>query len=238
MIGRRGGRRGRGGRRRLGVRGLGRVGLLVGLLRVVLVGAVGGRLVHLALALGRAVVRVVEPRALEVHGDGVEHAGDRRAALFALGHGRIGDLLHHLEQVPVLAAKLVDRHGFAEYRCEPWRDPGYERPMADLWNFREDVGHDRADLDGMTVEAVDGGVGSVKDVINDIDGAYLLVDPGPPILGKTVLVPAGLVTAIDVDSESVRVDRVKDEIKGAPEFEAGLGKDPAYREALTRHYSG
>jgi len=110
--------------------------------------------------------------------------------------------------------------------------------MADLWNFREDVGHDRADLDGMTVEAVDGGVGSVKDVINDVDGAYLLVDTGPPILGKTVLVPAGLVTAIDVDSESVRVDRVKDEIKGAPDFEAGLGKDPAYRDAVARHYGG
>jgi len=108
--------------------------------------------------------------------------------------------------------------------------------MANLWSFREDVGHNRADLDGMTVEAIDGSVGSVKDVIEDLDGAYLLVDTGPPLLGKTVLVPAGVVTAIDVGNESVTVDRTKDEIKGAPEFEAGLGKDPAYRDALTRHY--
>ena len=108
--------------------------------------------------------------------------------------------------------------------------------MAELWSFREDVGHDRADLTGMTVEAVDGSVGSVKDVISDIDGAYLLVDTGPPILGKTVFLPAGLVTAIDVDNESIRVDRTKDEIKGAPDFDAGLGKDPAYREAIARHY--
>jgi hypothetical protein len=106
----------------------------------------------------------------------------------------------------------------------------------DLWTFRSDVGHDRADLDGMSVEAIDGSVGSVQDVIEDIDGAYLLVDTGPPILGKTVLVPAGLVTAIDVDNATLRVDRTKDEIKGAPDFEAGLGKDPAYRDALTRHY--
>jgi hypothetical protein len=109
--------------------------------------------------------------------------------------------------------------------------------MAELWSFREDVGHDRADLTGMTVEAVDGSVGSVKDDISDIDGAYMLVDTGPPIIGSTVLVPAGLVTAIDVDNESLKVDRTKDEIKGAPDFEAGTGKDPAYRDAVARHYS-
>jgi hypothetical protein len=108
--------------------------------------------------------------------------------------------------------------------------------MTDLWNFPDDVGSDRADLDGMTVEAVDGSVGSVKDVIDDVDGAYLLIDTGPPILGKTVLLPAGLVKAIDVDNESLAVDRTKDEIKGAPEFDAGLGKDPDYRAAIARHY--
>jgi FKBP-type peptidyl-prolyl cis-trans isomerase 2 len=108
--------------------------------------------------------------------------------------------------------------------------------MSDLWSFRDDVGADRADLDGMSVEAVDGKVGSVKDVISDVDGAYLLVDTGLPLVGSTVLVPSGLVTAIDVDDESIRVDRTKDEIKGAPDFDAGLGKDPAYREAIARHY--
>ena len=108
--------------------------------------------------------------------------------------------------------------------------------MSDLWSFRNDVGADRAELDGMTVEALDGSVGSVQDVISDIDGAYLLVDTGPPILGKTVLLPAGLVKAIDVDNESLKVDRTKDEVKGAPDFGAGLGKDPDYRDAIARHY--
>ena len=114
--------------------------------------------------------------------------------------------------------------------------PGYLGGMSDLWSFRSDVGADRADLDGMTVEAVDGSVGSVQDVISDVDGAYLLVDTGPPLLGKTVLVPAGLVTAIDVGNESLAVNRTKDEIKGAPDFDAGLGKDPDYRAAIARHY--
>ena len=107
----------------------------------------------------------------------------------------------------------------------------------DLWSFRDDVGHDRADLTGMTVEAVDGSVGSVKDVFTEIDAAYLLVDHGLPLVGGTVLVPAGLVTAIDVDNASLKVDRTKDEIKGAPDFEAGPGQDPAYRDAVARHYS-
>jgi FKBP-type peptidyl-prolyl cis-trans isomerase 2 len=114
--------------------------------------------------------------------------------------------------------------------------PGYLGRMSDLWSFRDNVGADRADLDGMTVEAVDGSVGSVQDVISDVDGAYLLVDTGPPLLGKTVLVPAGLVKAIDVGNESLAVDRTKDEIKGAPDFDAGLGKDPDYRAAIARHY--
>jgi PRC-barrel domain protein len=108
--------------------------------------------------------------------------------------------------------------------------------MTDLWSFRDDVGADRTDLTGLTVEGVDGSVGKVKDVINDLDGAYLLVDTGLPLVGSTVLVPAGLVTAIDVDNESLKVDRTKDEIKGAPDFEAGTGKDPAYRDAIARHY--
>jgi hypothetical protein len=108
--------------------------------------------------------------------------------------------------------------------------------MTDLWSFRDDVGADRANLDGMSVEAIDGSVGKVQDVITDVDGAYLLIDTGLPLVGKTVFLPAALVTAIDVDAESVSVDRTKDEIKGAPDFEAGLGKDPAYREAVARHY--
>jgi hypothetical protein len=88
----------------------------------------------------------------------------------------------------------------------------------------------------MAVEAVDGSVGKVQDVISDVDGSYLLIDTGLPLVGKTVLLPAGLVTGIDVDVAAIKVDRTKDEIKGAPDFDAGLGKDPAYREAIARHY--
>lgn len=105
-----------------------------------------------------------------------------------------------------------------------------------LWKFQSGVGHDRADLRGMSVEAIDGGIGKVKDVVDQGDRAYLVVDTGPWILGKTVLLPAGVVVAIDVDGEKVSVDRTKDEVKSAPEYDEDLRDDPAYGEALTRHY--
>jgi len=106
----------------------------------------------------------------------------------------------------------------------------------DLWSFRSDVGHDRADLDGMKVEAVDGSVGKVDRTLTTSQGTALVVDTGTWIFGKKVMLPAGLVTAIDVDDESIRVDRTKDEIKGAPELDDALMEDDAYHQALTRHY--
>ena len=66
-----------------------------------------------ALAGLAARVGPVEPGALEVHRHRVEHALDRAFAadLAGLGLG-IADPLKELEQVPVRAAVLVDRHGF------------------------------------------------------------------------------------------------------------------------------
>jgi hypothetical protein len=106
----------------------------------------------------------------------------------------------------------------------------------DLWKFRSDVGHDRSNLDGMKVEAVDGDIGKVDSLVDTPEGPALIVDTGAWIFGKTVLLPAGLVSGIDVDDERVRVDRTKDEIKNAPELDDELIRDPTYHESLTRHY--
>jgi hypothetical protein len=107
----------------------------------------------------------------------------------------------------------------------------------ELWDFRSDVGQERTELRGMSVEALDGGVGKVDEVVQDPGASFLVVDTGPWILGKKVLLPAGLVSGIDVDDERVKVERYKDEIKGAPEFDQERHGDPAYRDALTRHYA-
>ena len=89
----------------------------------------------------------------------------------------------------------------------------------ELWYFRSDVGQERVDLRGMSVEALDGGVGKVDEVVQEPSASFLVVDTGPWILGKKVLLPAGLVSGIDVDGELVKVERYKDEIKSAPQFD-------------------
>ena len=58
-----------------------------------------------------AVVGRVEPRALEVHRDRVEHALDgARAAHLAHLDRRVAHALEHLEHMPLGALVLVDRH--------------------------------------------------------------------------------------------------------------------------------
>jgi hypothetical protein len=79
-----------------------------------------------------------------------------------------------------------------------------------------DVGQERTDLRGMSVEALHGGVGKVEEVIQERGASFLVVDTGPWILGKKVLLPAGLVSGIDVDDELVKVERYKDEIRARP----------------------
>ena len=106
----------------------------------------------------------------------------------------------------------------------------------ELWDFRSDVGQERTELRGMSVEALDGGVGKVDEVVQEPGASFLVIDTGPWILGKKVLLPAGLVSGIDVDDERVKVERYKDEIKDAPGFDEERHGDPAYRDALTRHY--
>jgi hypothetical protein len=44
-------------------------------------------------------------------------------------------------------------------------------------------------------------------------GTALVVDIGPWIFGKKVMLPAGVVSAIDVDDAAIKVDRTKDEIR-------------------------
>ncbi|MDT0437385.1 MULTISPECIES: PRC-barrel domain-containing protein [Streptomyces] len=107
-----------------------------------------------------------------------------------------------------------------------------------LWSYAPTAGH-TPDLDftGYTVEASDGRVGKVDRHTTDVGPQYLVVDTGPWILGKEVLLPAGTVEDVDHDSRTVRVARTKAQIKDAPAFdrERHLG-DPAYRDQLSGHY--
>ena len=89
---------------------------------------------------------------------------------------------------------------------------------------------------GYAVEARDGEVGKVDKHSNEPGSAYLVVDTGPWIFGKTVVLPAGVIERVDHDAETVFVRCSKDEIKDSPEYDRKVGVSDSYRRDLGRYY--
>jgi hypothetical protein len=94
------------------------------------------------------------------------------------------------------------------------------------------------DVTGYKVEARDGSIGKVDEATYEAGGSFIVVDTGPWIFGKKVMLPAGVVRDIDLDSETVFVDRTKDEIKSAPEFDDKNYRSESYRNELGAYYGG
>jgi len=69
-----------------------------------------------------------------------------------------------------------------------------------------------------------------------VGASFLIVDTGPWIFGKKVMLPAGVVQRVDEDDEKVWVNRTKDEIKNAPEFDDSVLSDRGYRDSLGSYY--
>jgi hypothetical protein len=113
--------------------------------------------------------------------------------------------------------------------------------QVDVWTYREVQGFDPAaglDLTGYKVEAKDGSIGKVDEATYDLGASYLIVDTGPWIFGKHVMLPAGVIQRVDPDEEKVYVSATKEQIKNAPELEDVLRTDPSYRERLGVYYAG
>ena len=70
----------------------------------------------------------------------------------------------------------------------------------------------------------------------EVGASYVVVDTGPWIFGKKVMLPAGVVQRVDLDSETIFVDRTKDEIKNSPEFDENMYRDESYRSQLRSYY--
>ncbi|MEV0371234.1 PRC-barrel domain-containing protein [Streptomyces sp. NPDC050636] len=107
-----------------------------------------------------------------------------------------------------------------------------------IWSHRDTAGYrPGTDLTGFMVEAIDGTVGKVDKHSDEVDAAYLVVETGGWIFGKHVLLPAGVISSIDLDNTTLYVARTKDEIKNAPKFdkEKHIG-DSEYHRKLTGYY--
>ena len=76
------------------------------------------------------------------------------------------------------------------------------------------------------VEAIDGSIGKIDDATLETDSGHLVVDTGPWIFGKKIMLPAGVLKTVDHVNEKVFVNRTKDEIKNAPESTRSERKVP------------
>jgi hypothetical protein len=100
----------------------------------------------------------------------------------------------------------------------------------EMWTYR-DATLNQQNLSGLKVEALDGSIGKVDEATNDVSGSFIVVDTGPWIFGKKVMIPAGVIDRVDLDTETVFVNRMKDQIKNAPEYDEGKHqRDQSYRE--------
>ena len=108
----------------------------------------------------------------------------------------------------------------------------------DLWSYRNDVvdAGELMNLTGYHVQATDGRIGSIDDTTDEVGMSHIVVDTGPWIFGKKVLLPAGTIVRIDHQERDVYLDRTKDEIKNAPEYDEVLRKDPDYHSRLGSYY--
>jgi hypothetical protein len=106
--------------------------------------------------------------------------------------------------------------------------------VSEMWTFS--VATPNLDLAGFKVEALDGGIGKVDEATYDAGGSFVVVDTGPWIFGKKVMLPAGVIRDLDLDTETVFVDRTKEQIKNAPEFEEERYRDETYRSEVGSYY--
>jgi hypothetical protein len=111
----------------------------------------------------------------------------------------------------------------------------------DAWTYRASAARtaQSAEIVGYEVHASDGHIGKVDRASYDVGASQIVVDTGPWIFGRKVLLPAGTIDRVDDAEEKVYVDLTKDQIKASPELDEGTTwEDPAYRERVGGYYSG
>ncbi|MEU9237265.1 PRC-barrel domain containing protein [Streptomyces subrutilus] len=110
--------------------------------------------------------------------------------------------------------------------------------MGTVWTFAQESGYTpRQSLVGFTVEAADGVIGHVDRQQDQTGMQHLVVDTGVWVFGRSVLIPAGAVTAIDTEAQTVRVAPSREQIKAAPRFTTDSDTaDHDYLSAVGEYY--
>ena len=105
----------------------------------------------------------------------------------------------------------------------------------EMWTYTIDT-PPTIDLTGFKVEAMDGDIGKVDEATNEIGSSFVVVDTGPWIFGKKVLLPAGTINRVEADGGKLYVDLTKDQIKDSPEFDQSSYNEPTYRNRVGDYY--
>ncbi|WP_439654166.1 PRC-barrel domain containing protein [Streptacidiphilus melanogenes] len=109
-----------------------------------------------------------------------------------------------------------------------------------MWGYQATSGYQAGiELTGFRVEATDGHIGKVDEHSAEVGAQYIVVDTGPWIFGKHVLLPAGTILSVDTANQTVQVGRTKDEIKDSPEYQPDKHNgDADYRNQVGTYYGG
>jgi hypothetical protein len=106
----------------------------------------------------------------------------------------------------------------------------------DIWILRDDNWRG-IDITDFSVEATDGEIGKVDRATYDVRASRIVVDTGPWIFGRTVILPAGVIERIDEEAKTVSIACTKQQVKDAPEYdEENLDAEERHRKALSDYY--
>ena len=89
----------------------------------------------------------------------------------------------------------------------------------DLWTYNESLDRPKS-LDTFDVVALDGDIGKIDEATYDVGESYIVVDTGPWIFGRKIVVPARAIVRLDIPDEKVFLRLTKDQIEHSPEFDA------------------
>jgi len=98
--------------------------------------------------------------------------------------------------------------------------------MADLWTFGAIApeGSEKSDIVGYRVVAKDDDdAGRVTEAIYEPGSSCIVVETGPWLLGRRVLIPAALVRSMDEDERTIAVSLTQGQIEAAPVPDPDLG---------------
>ena len=106
-----------------------------------------------------------------------------------------------------------------------------------VWTYSRDYATEPMDVQGFKVEATDGDIGKVDEATYEVGSSYIVVDTGPWIFGRKVVLPAGVIERIDLDNEKIELRLTKDQIKSSPELgESTDLRSDEYRSELGNYY--